>query len=161
MPPLSRANVEQTYFDTEFGAFFRINTGWITPFKSDEANYDLFQTQYLNLVYYLQAAIVTGEAELNGMTFTLDDFCYKPITGEGCIVESPMQYFKSNITYLNEPTTNPKEIAQCIPPPDQTERTCFDEIGTPVLTYAVFGGIECEEGTTGECEACLIDASGL
>jgi hypothetical protein len=98
VPPLSRANVEQTYFDTEFGAFFRINTGWITPFKSDEANYDLFQTQYLNLVYYLQAAIVTGEAELNGMTFTLDDFCYKPITGEGCIVESPMQYFKSNIT---------------------------------------------------------------
>jgi hypothetical protein len=24
------------------------------------------------------------------MTFTLDDFCYKPIIGEGCIVESPM-----------------------------------------------------------------------
>lgn len=95
------------------------------------------------------------------MTFTLDDFCYKPITGEGCIVESPMQYFKSNLTYLNEPTTNPKQIAQCIPPPDQTERTCFDEIGTPVLTYAVFGGIECEEGTSGLCEACLIDASGM
>lgn len=30
-----------------------------------------------------------------------------------------------------------------------------------MLTYAVFGGIVCEEGTTGECEACLIDASGL
>lgn len=30
-----------------------------------------------------------------------------------------------------------------------------------MLTYAVFGGIECEEGTQGECEACLIDASGL
>lgn len=53
-------------------------------------------------------AIVGGEATLNGMTFTLDDFCYKPITGEGCIVESPMQYFKSNLTLLNEPTTNPK-----------------------------------------------------
>jgi hypothetical protein len=63
-------------------------------------------------------AIVGGEATLNGMTFTLDDFCYKPITGEGCIVESPMQYFKSNITLLNLPSTNPKQVAQCIPPPD-------------------------------------------
>lgn len=30
-----------------------------------------------------------------------------------------------------------------------------------MLTYAVFGGIRCQEGTTGKCEACLIDASGL
>jgi len=161
VPPLSRANVEQTFFNEEFGAFFRINTGWITPFNKDQAQHDLFTTQYLNLVALLENAIVSGEAELNGMIFTLDDFCYKPITGEGCIIESPMQYFKSNITILNQPTTNPKQVAQCIPPPDQTERTCFDAIGTPVLTYAVFGGITCEPGTQGQCEACLIDASGL
>jgi Niemann-Pick C1 protein len=161
VPPASRANVEQTYFNEEFGAFYRINTGWITPLNEDQAQEDLFLKPYLNLVYYLQEAIVSGIAELNGINFTLDDFCYKPITGEGCIVESPMQYFKSNQETLNDPDVNPKTVAQCIPPPDQTERTCFDSIGTPVLTYAVFGGITCEEGTSGDCEACLIDASGL
>ena len=83
------------------------------------------------------------------MTFTLDDFCYKPITGEGCIVESPMQYFKSNLDLML--ASNPKEVAQCIPPPNQTERTCFDAIGTPVLTYAVFGGITCEPGSEAAC----------
>jgi hypothetical protein len=99
------------YFDEQFGAFFRIDTAWIVPFESSQAQDDIFQKQYLNLVYYLQTAITFGEATLNGLTFTLDDFCYKPISGEGCIVESPMQYWKSNQTLLNEPTTNVKETA--------------------------------------------------
>ncbi len=73
--------MEQTYFAREFGAFFRINTGWITPLNEDQANDDLFQTQYLNLLYWLEYYIVSDTATLNGMTFTLDDFCYKPITG--------------------------------------------------------------------------------
>jgi hypothetical protein len=94
------------------------------------------------------------------MTFTLDDFCYKPITGEGCLIESAMQYWKSNLTALNE-DPNVKVTAQCIPPPDSTERVCFDAIGTPVLTFAVFGGLTCEPGSDAPCQACLIDASGL
>ena len=44
VPPLSRANVEQTYFNEQFGAFFRINTGWITPFDKSQAQHDLFTT---------------------------------------------------------------------------------------------------------------------
>lgn len=124
-------------------------------------NADIFQKPYLNLLYLLQAAIETGVAEVNNLNFTLNDFCYKPITGEGCLVESPMQYWKMNITELNLPSTDVKETSQCIPPPDATTRTCFDRIGTPVLTYAVFGGISCEEGTSGACLACAVDASAF
>jgi hypothetical protein len=113
------------------------------PFNEEDANADLFQKEYLNLLYYLQTAITEGTSSLNGLSFTLDDFCYKPIMGEGCIVESAMQYFHSNLEELNDPETNVKEVAQCIPPPGATTRTCFDSIGTPVLTYAVFGGIRC------------------
>ena len=52
------------------------------------------------------------------MNFTLDDFCYKPISGEGCIVESAMQYFLNNATILANFTTNEsiKELATCITP---------------------------------------------
>ena len=71
-----------------------------------------------------------------------------------------MQYWKSNLTALNE-DPNVKVTAQCIPPPDTTERVCFDAIGTPVLTFAVFGGLTCELGSDAPCQACLIDASGL
>lgn len=30
-----------------------------------------------------------------------------------------------------------------------------------MLTYAVFGGMSCEGDSGGECDACLLDASGL
>jgi hypothetical protein len=68
----------------------------LIPAKEEDKDADLFSKTYLNLMYFLQTSIVEGESELNGLTFTLDDFCFKPISGEGCIVESPMQYFKSN-----------------------------------------------------------------
>jgi len=161
VPEGSRANVEQTYFAKEFGFFFRINTGWITPFETTAPvnTTDLFTVPYLDLVYELQNAIEKGKAEVNGQEFGLDDFCYKPISGEGCLVESPMQYWKNNKAAMD--ASNPKETAQCIPPPDATTRVCFDRIGTPVLTFAVFGGLKCEPGTAGACEACKIDASGM
>lgn len=54
-----------------------------------------------------------------------------------------------------------KATAQCIPPIDQVERVCVDDIGVPVLTYAVFGKTECEPGTDGACLACKIDAAGM
>jgi len=89
VPADSRANIEQTYFAEKFGFFFRINTGWITPLDND-LEYDIFKHPYLDMLYYLQGHIINDTAQLNGMDFTLDDFCYKPISGEGCIVESPM-----------------------------------------------------------------------
>ena len=84
------------------------------------------------MLYHLQESIETGKTTVNGFDYTVDDFCYKPISGKGCIVESPMQYWRSNLTsLLADP--NPKQTAQCIAPPDATERVCFDKIGTPVL----------------------------
>lgn len=111
MPPASRAAVEQDYFAKEFGFFFRINTGWVTPLEEKDKHADIFAKPYLNLLYYLQLAFETNEAEVDGLKYTLDDFCYKPISGEGCLAESPMQYFKMNLTTLNSEDTNVKEVA--------------------------------------------------
>lgn len=103
MPADSRANIEQSYFAEKFGFFFRINTGWITP-KDADLNFDVFKHPYLDMLWYLQDHIVNDVAVVNGMNFTLDSFCYKPISGEGCIVESPMQYFHDNKTILQSMT---------------------------------------------------------
>ena len=99
VPADSRANVEQTYFAEKFGFFFRIDTGWITPLNND-LEIDVFKHPYLDMLWYLQGHIVNDTATVNGMNFTLDDFCYKPISGEGCIVESPMQYFHDQLWTL-------------------------------------------------------------
>lgn len=103
VPADSRANIEQSYFAEKFGFFFRINTGWITP-KDADLNFDVFKHPYLDMLWYLQDHIVNDVAVVNGMNFTLDSFCYKPISGEGCIVESPMQYFHDNKTILQSMT---------------------------------------------------------
>jgi hypothetical protein len=97
---------------------------------------------------------------MNGQTHALIDFCYQP-TGIGCIVTSPLQYWSSNLTALRE-DPDPKETAQCIPPPDVTGRTCFDQIGTPVMQDAIFGKLTCETtSSTAPCSPCVVDAAGM
>lgn len=36
VPPASRANIEQTYFTEQFGAFFRIDTAMIVPYEASQ-----------------------------------------------------------------------------------------------------------------------------
>ena len=95
------------------------------------------------------------------MTFSLDDFCYKPISGKGCLVTSPMEYFQDNLTTLLE-TEDVKVTSQCIPDVTTTSRVCFDSIGVPVMSYAIFGNTSCVDNTTSsECSSCKIGASAL
>ena len=160
MPADSRANVEQTYFAEKFGFFFRIDTGWITPMNND-LSIDVFNRPYLDMMWYLQGHIVNDTASVNGMDFTLDSFCYKPISGEGCIVESPMQYFHDNLTIIQSMTNEDiKELATCVKPLPGEQRACFDSIGSPVLTFAIFGDTSCENVAT-ECDQCKIKAGGM
>lgn len=70
-----------------------------------------------------------------------------------------MQYWRSELKTLQE--ADVKETAQCIAPPDATERICFDRIGTPVMQFAIFGKLRCETPKKNECSSCRLDASGL
>ena len=54
----------------------------------------------MDYVAVLDKYIDLNKVEVGGKNFTLDDLCYKPITGADCLIESPMQYFAGNVTYL-------------------------------------------------------------
>mmetsp|Transcript_30122 Transcript_30122/g.29400 ORF Transcript_30122/g.29400 Transcript_30122/m.29400 type:complete len:168 (-) Transcript_30122:285-788(-) len=117
VPPASRANIEQNFFNEHFGAFYRIDTFYLTP--KDEANkgYDLFQKPYLEILWYIQEAIKSAQIENNNFIYTLDDFCYKPISGEGCLVTSPLEYYQDDLEKVEAidmtegSPTNPKTVA--------------------------------------------------
>lgn len=100
MPPTSRANLEQDYFKEKFGPFFRINTLWLTPGPGEDHQSDVFDQPYLQMLHALQESIEQGTTSVAGKEYRLDDFCYKPISGKGCIVTSPMEYWKMNSTAL-------------------------------------------------------------
>ena len=53
-----------------------------------------------------------------------------------------------------------KILATCIDPLVNTTRACFDAIGTPVLTYAIFGDKTCNS-TASECDQCVPLAGGM
>jgi len=105
-------------------------------------------------------AIEDGTSSINGKDYSVDDFCYKPIGGEGGIVTSPMQYWRSDLQQLwNDPDV--KQTAQCIAAPDATERVCFDKIGVPVMQFTIFGKLTCATPKKNECSECSVNAAGL
>ena len=71
-----------------------------------------------------------------------------------------MQYWHKNLTRLYD-DPDVKRTSQCIADTTTTDRVCFDRIGTPVLQFAIFGGLGCTEPRKNECSQCAVTASGL
>ena len=46
------------YFNQHFGAFWRINTFYITTLNGEDHGKDIFQTPYLELLYYVQVSFI-------------------------------------------------------------------------------------------------------
>lgn len=128
--------------------------------KSDSGDGDLFQKEYLAEVWELQSQIENAELLFEDKVYTLDYFCYKPITGKGCFVSSPMDYWKMNLTAMQE-DTNIKYTAQCTEQVTGTEIPCSDRNEIPIIRNVVFGGVTCITGTKTGCEACKIAAKML
>jgi len=56
----------------------------------------------LELVYHFQTAVEQGIVEFEGNEYTVDDFCFKPITGEGCLIPSPMDFWKNDLAAMKK-----------------------------------------------------------
>lgn len=63
---------------------------------------DLFTLEPLKWLYYLEKIINTRSFKKDGNDVTVDNLCYKPISNKGCLITSPMDYWKMNITLLDE-----------------------------------------------------------
>jgi Niemann-Pick C1 protein len=128
----SRGNVEQTYFNEQFGFFFRINQMILRCRDAKDIDIDVFQPPYLEMIYLVQSRMEDYVFELDNQTFNLTQFCYKPITGKGCMTTSPMEYWLMNLTDMWS-DVNIKETAQCVRARYPDHNTCFDRIGVPVM----------------------------
>lgn len=162
--PSSVAAQEQAKFNELFHPFFRIQQ---LIFYVDEASVsseacdmesasarggptcnataDLIQKRFLLQMAEIQqqitdAVIVTGEK--NETTLSLQDFCYRPIRGKGCLVTSPFQYWQGNASILaNDPDIKLTTACQTTDPILKSRSPCMDQNGVPVMSTVVFGGI--------------------
>jgi len=82
------------------------------------------------MLYWVSLAISNEVYNFNGVNISHSDFCFKPISGKGCLVTSALGYWQGNLTKLKA-DPDIKETTKCIPPANATERVCFNEIGVP------------------------------
>ncbi|KAL4085924.1 hypothetical protein PRIC1_014549 [Phytophthora ramorum] len=158
VPPYSVAKQEQTRFDELFGPFFRIQQ---LIFYVEEPNpesvtcdaaHDLVQRRFLLQMAKIQDQIsnaVINSQDAANTTLGLEDFCYHPIHGKGCLVTSPLQYWLGNATLLQQdPDVKLTTACQTTDPVLKERSPCMDQNGVPVMRNVVFGGLsrdDCHE----------------
>lgn len=119
-----------------------------TPNSSDNSTAaGILRRDYLEAIYNLQT-LLTNTAANNIEQTVLNDICYKPIVGKGCLVETPLDFFRSNITLIKELTPALiQDALSCRPILGATTIPCMSTIGVPVLPAVVLGDIHCPTST--------------
>jgi Niemann-Pick C1 protein len=117
-----------------------------SPSSPPEQPGGILQREYLLNALHLQQVLEEGVA---GDGTRLQDVCFRPITGRGCLVESPLDYFGSNASVLQR--LSPADIQyalQCQLPVTAGPSLgpvlpCMSRIGTPIQRDVVLGGMRC------------------
>ncbi|GLD99513.1 hypothetical protein PINS_up008239 [Pythium insidiosum] len=90
----------------------------------------------------VETAIREQHVPVNGRNVSLEDFCYRPIAGKGCLVTSPFQYWLGNATLLaQDPDIKLTTACQTTEPTLKERSPCMDQNGIPVMRNVVFGGL--------------------
>ena len=148
----SQTNYQQLFFGKKFGAYFRINQ-MIMRLQNESNTEDIFTKPYLRKLFDVQEKIVSTSFDFMGKNTTVSDFCYKPISGKGCMITSATNFWLENRTAMEE--SDVKEVAKCLQTGTEGEMPCFDSIGTPIQINAIFGMQGCEGGEEiSECSVC-------
>lgn len=157
VPPGTAAARQEAFFNAAFDPFFRVSQAIISLADAADASTGsggaagdggaaagALQRGYLQAVLALQQALAATPASDGTL---LDDVCYKPIAGRGCIVETPLDFFRSNASVLAQ-LTPPlvQDALACRHILGQTSIPCLSDIGVPVQPEVVLGGTDCLRG---------------
>jgi len=158
-----RTYAEQEYFNEKFGTYYRINQ-LILRLKDQKAEDDIFQKNYLMMLYAIENAIESKYVHINGEEFNVSNLCYSPIKEKGCVVQSPIEFWRLNYTKLKE-DTNVKYTATCISNNFPDGIPCSSRAGYPVLQEVVLGQTSCQGSeknkTSSKCSVCYYEAQAL
>ncbi|KAM3130411.1 hypothetical protein pb186bvf_017510 [Paramecium bursaria] len=160
--PNSRTYKEQEDFSSKFGPFYRINQMMLTYTNDHWVN--IFRKEALQVVYFMQNIINSRSTLISGKNYTIEDLCFRPVQGKGCLAPSPMDIWLQDPKLLEE-DADIQFTTLCTQSIDInfTNIPCSDRSGIPVILESVFGGISCEQrrNDTQPCDHCYIQAKTL
>lgn len=158
VPPRSTSLLDKGRFDRTFGKFYRVEQAILEQKGALKSQPILTQQNLLLMLEahrYLVNMTVTYKHKDSGRveTFTLDDVCFKPLIGKGCLVNSPLNYFQEDIAKISLPFSpgggfTVKDYVRYCAVGGQYSTFCMTEIGTPVDAQNVLGGYQGSDYTT-------------
>ncbi|EGG21969.1 Niemann-Pick C type protein [Cavenderia fasciculata] len=135
--PTSRSAVEKEYFDSNFGAFYRIEQLILTPVDPNVTIVGNNQTLIAELAR-LEIQLMNLSAVYENETLVLSDLCFQP-THRGCLVESITGIWQRNLALIGQSSSAfQTQLKGCLGNPLNTN--CMDAVGTPVNPSVVLGG---------------------
>lgn len=100
VPSDAQVALDKAQFDEDFAPFYRIEQAFFKRDLSVEDNFDengtlkdIWQLDIVHKMIEYQDAVEAVVVEYEGRNVTWQDVCYKPIPGQSCMVQSPLEYF--------------------------------------------------------------------
>lgn len=136
----SQTNYQQIFFEKKFGQYFRINQMIL---RKEGDNTDLWQKEYVDKIFEIQENITSSKFDFLNTQWSIDDLCYKPVSGKGCLITSPTNFWKEDRQKFDE-EKDLKIVSKCLKSLEEDTMPCIDKIGMPIQLDAIFGAQGCE-----------------
>ena len=159
VPPGSVSAIQQDNFNKAFEPFYRIEQ--IIFLDRHTPGKNVINQDNLLSMLELQEKIENG---VSSSGYKLSDFCFRPIKDQGCIIESPLNYWKSNATTIKMSSQECLEDAVACRwcsdlDTDTLGTACLAKIGAPAMQPVILGGTKCAKyDPCGTCDVLTAEA---
>ena len=132
--PSSAAAKEKTFFDDNFGPFYRAEQAFIVNDTYDSGSVLSYET--LAWWFDIETQVQHRLSPQEGLT--LRDVCFNP-TGEGCVVQSLTGYFGGDFSNV-DPNTWKEDLKHCTESPG--DQQCLPAFQQPLSRDIILGGFD-------------------
>ncbi|KAH8816202.1 patched sphingolipid transporter-like protein [Xylogone sp. PMI_703] len=130
--PASAAAQEKSFFDENFGPFYRAEQVFLVNDTTTDGAAPVLSYETLDWWFSAEQSIRSLKGEQYGAT--LDDVCFKP-TGDACVVQSVTGWLGDDIRTIS-PRTWKQKLRDCASHPIE----CRPAFGQPISPNMILGG---------------------
>ncbi|KAJ5112750.1 NPC intracellular cholesterol transporter 1-related protein 1 [Penicillium argentinense] len=142
--PSSAAAQEKTYFDENFGPFYRAEQAFLVNETGPVLEYE-------TLVWWFDVESRVRRMISLDLGLNLEDVCFKP-TGDACVVQSLTGYFGGSVFNL-DPDTWQDRLRHCTESPGDV--SCLPDFQQPLKPEMILGGYD-ESGNVLDAQALVV-----
>ena len=134
--PSSAAAQEKTFFDENFGPFYRTEQVFLVNDTLPSGPGPVLS--YETLAWWFDVESRTRRLQVPNTSITFDDVCFKP-TGDACVVQSLTGYFRGSFAKV-EPDKWQNKLQFCSESPGEVD--CLPDFQQPIDKRIILGGWE-------------------